>query len=86
MKCPLTPSLHFSQPVLGPKKTRLLAGVDGTWENDNEATGEDNTIAFKLESVGVDGRVEGCSSLLCMSGGTLNLGDASCILSEYRFS
>lgn len=90
MKCPLTPSLHFSQPVLGPKNTRLLVGGDGIWENENEATGEDNTIAFELESVGVDGRVEGCSSLLCLSGGTVNIGDATsktgCILSEYRLS
>lgn len=56
MKCPLTPSLHFSQPVLGPKNTRLLVEDDGIWEN--EVTGEDDTIAFGLESVGVDGRVE----------------------------
>jgi hypothetical protein len=70
MKCPLTPSLHFSQPVLGPKNTRLLAGGDCIWEN--EVTGEDNTIAFELESVGVDGRV--CrSSLLCLFGGTVNM-------------
>ena len=90
MKCPLTPSLHFSQPVLGPKYTRLLAGGDCIWDDENEAIGEDNTIAFELESVGVDGRVEGCSSLLCLSGGTVNIGDAAskigCILSEYRLS
>lgn len=88
MKCPLTPSLHFSQPVLGPKNTRLLAGGDGIREN--EVTGEDNIIAFELESVGVDGRVEGCSSLLCLSGGAVNIGDATsktgCIFSEYRLS
>ena len=88
IKCPLTPSLHFSQPVLGPKNTRLLARDEGIWEN--EVTGEDNTIAFELESVGVDGRVEGWSSLLCLSGGTVTIGDATsktgCIFSEYRLS
>ena len=92
IKCPLTPSLHFSQPVLGPKNTRLLAVGDDTWEN--EVTGEDDTIAFELESVGVDGRVEGCcSSLLCLFGGAVNMigvGDATsktgCIFSEYRLS
>ena len=65
---------------------RRLAGGDGIWEN--EVTGEDNTIAFELESVGVHGRVEGCfSSLLC---GTVNIGDTAsktgCIFSEYRLS
>ena len=91
MKCPLTPSLHLSQPDLGPKNTRLLGGGVGIWEN--ELTGEDNTIAFEFESVGVDGRVEGCSSLLCLPGGTVNIDDAGdatsitgCILSEYRLS
>lgn len=64
-KCPLTASLHFSQPVLGPKNTRLLVGDDGIWEG--EATGEDNIIEFGLESDGVDGRVEGCCSSLCSS-------------------
>lgn len=59
MKCPVTPSLHFSQPVLGPKNTRFLG--DGMWEN--EVTGEHNTIAVGLELGGVDGRVGGCSSL-----------------------
>lgn len=88
MKCPLTPSLHFSQPVLGPKNTRLLAGGDGIWET--EVTGEDNTIAFEVVSVGVDGRVEGCSSLLYLIGGTINIVDATsktgCIFPEYRLS
>lgn len=85
MKCPLTPSLHLSQPVLGPKNTRLLAGGDGIWEN--EVTGEDNTIAFELESVGVDGRVGGCSSLLYLFGETVNgTSKTDCIFSEYRLS
>ena len=88
MKCPLTPSLHLSQPVLGPKKTRLLAGGDWIWEK--EVTGEDNTIAFELDSVGVDDRVKGCSSLLYLFGGTVDIGDATsktgCTFSEYRLS
>ena len=65
---------------------RLLAGGDGIWEN--EVTGEDNTIAFELESVGVDGRVEGCCSSLLR--GAVNKGDATpktgCNFSEYRLS
>ena len=70
MKCPLTPSLHFSQPILGPKNTRLL--IEGA---ENEVTGEDNTIAFGLESIGVDGRVAGCcSSLSFLLNGTVNMG------------
>ena len=91
MKCPLTPSLHFSQPVLGPKNTRLL-GSDGIWEK--EVAGEDNTIAFGLELGGVDGRVGGCcSSFSCLFGGTLNMIGVcgtilttACVLSRYRLS